>query len=101
MDGCHTTSMAGTWIATVLGFGGMQVIDGELHLDPTLAPGWTELGFQVQFRGAWLSVIATPESVTVENRSDVSTMVHISGRLHHLARGGVLSVPHPSGPSSY
>ena len=100
-DGCHTTSMAGTWIATVLGFGGMQVIDGELHLDPTLAPGWTELGFQVQFRGAWLSVIATPESVTVENRSDVSTMVHISGRLHHLARGGVLSVPHPSGPSSY
>ena len=59
-DGCHTTTMAGTWIAAVHGFGGMQVIDGELHLDPTLAPGWTSLSFQVQFRGAWLSVTAQP-----------------------------------------
>jgi maltose phosphorylase len=91
-DGCHTTSMAGTWIATVLGFGGMQVIDGELHLDPTLAPGWTELGFQVQFRGAWLSVTATRDGVTIENRSDVSTMLRVSGRLYHVARGGALSI---------
>lgn len=91
-DGCHTTSMAGTWIATVLGFGGMQVIDGELHLDPTLAPRWTELGFQVQFRGAWLSVSATTERVTIENRSEVSTMLRVGGDLYHVARGGTVSV---------
>ena len=64
-DGCHTTSMAGTWIATVLGFGGMRVIDGALHLDPTLAPGWTELRFQIRFRGAWLSVSATASAVAI------------------------------------
>ena len=91
-DGCHTTSMAGTWIATVLGFGGMQVVDGELHLDPTLAPGWTELGFQVQFRSAWLSVSATTDGVTIENRSEVSTMLRVGGRLYHVARGASLSV---------
>ncbi len=38
-DGCHTTSMAGTWIATVQGFGGMTVVDGELHLEPDPGAG--------------------------------------------------------------
>lgn len=92
-DGCHTTSMAGTWIAAVLGFGGLQVIDDELHLDPTLAPNWTELGFQVQFRGAWLSVTATPEGVMIENRSDVSTPVRVGGDLYHVAKGGQIAIP--------
>ncbi len=91
-DGCHTTSMAGTWIAAVHGFGGLQVIDGELHLNPVLAPNWTELGFQVQFRGAWLSVTATRDAVTIENRSDVSTMLRVSGGLYHVARGGSMSI---------
>ena len=91
-DGCHTTSMAGTWIAAVHGFGGLQVIDGELHLNPVLAPNWTELGFQVQFRGAWLSVMARPGEITIENRSDVSMMIRIRGALYNIARGGSVSV---------
>ena len=78
-DGCHITSMAGTWIAAVLGFGGMQVVDGELHLDPKLAPGWTRLFFQVQFRGRWLSVDATPTTTTVENRSDRAVTIRLGG----------------------
>ena len=85
-DGCHTTSMAGTWIAAVLGFGGMQVVDDELHLDPKLAPGWTVLSFQVQFRGRWLSVTATPSSVTIENRSDRSISVRLRGETIDVPR---------------
>jgi len=78
-DGCHTTSMAGTWIAAVLGFGGMRVVDGALHLEPHLAAHWTRLSFEVQFRGRWLSVTATHDHVTVENRSDRALTVHIGG----------------------
>ena len=69
-DGCHTTSMAGTWIAVVQGFGGLQVVDGELRIDPRLPSSWTSLGFQIQFGGAWLSVTAGTDAVTVENRGD-------------------------------
>ena len=85
-DGCHTTSMAGTWIAAVLGFGGVQVVDDILHLDPKLASGWTELSFQLQFRGRWLSVTATPASVTIDNRSDIPATVRL--------RGVSIEVPH-------
>ncbi len=76
-EGCHITSMAGTWIAAVHGFGGMRVVDGELHLDPVLAPGWTSLGFQAQYRRAWFSVTATRTSLTIENRSDTTRPVWI------------------------
>jgi maltose phosphorylase len=91
-DGCHTTSMAGTWIATVHGFGGMRVIDGELDLDPTLAPGWTSLGFQLHFRGAWLSVSATPTTITIENRAATASAVRVAGERHDIAAGAALTV---------
>jgi maltose phosphorylase len=91
-DGCHTTSMAGTWIATVLGFGGVRVVDGELNVNPTLAPGWTSLGFQVQFRGAWLSVSAAPTGVTVVNHAADTTSVRVAGERHAIAAGAALTV---------
>ena len=78
-DGLHTTSMAGTWIAAVLGFGGLAVIDDDLSIAPTLAPGWSSLGFHVQFRGTWLSVLATSDEVTVTNRSDASARLTVYG----------------------
>ncbi len=76
-DGCHTTSMAGTWIAAVLGFGGMRVIGDELHLDPILAPGWTELTFQILFRGTRLRVSVDEAGVRIQNqsKSDVSVVL--------------------------
>ena len=76
--------MAGTWIATVHGFGGLRVVDGELHLNPTLAPGWTSLGFQVQFRGTWLSVSATPTEVTITNHSALPSSVRVVGTAYPI-----------------
>ncbi len=91
-DGCHTTSMAGTWIAAVHGFGGMRVVDGELHLDPVLAPGWTSLGFQVQFQQAWFSVTATPTTLTVENRSDTASSIRVGSTRHMVAAHDTVQV---------
>ena len=33
-DGCHTTSMAGTWMSVVQGFGGFRVKDDHISFDP-------------------------------------------------------------------
>src|SRR5210317_2429366 len=35
-EGLHITSMAGTWMSIVEGFGGVQVINNELHVNPIL-----------------------------------------------------------------
>ncbi len=39
-DGCHITSMAGTWMSVVKGFGGMRVNDGKIHLTPYIPDQW-------------------------------------------------------------
>jgi maltose phosphorylase len=78
-DGCHTTSMAGTWIAAVQGFGGLAVRDDRLHLDPTLAPGWTRLAFHVRFRGAVLAVVVDEHAVCVENEGPAECRLVCSG----------------------
>jgi maltose phosphorylase len=35
-EGCHITSMAGTWMSIVEGFGGMRVKDNALHFSPKI-----------------------------------------------------------------
>ena len=53
-DGCHITSMAGTWMSIVEGFAGMRVRDGKLILNPFLPKNWSSFSFKVFFRGALL-----------------------------------------------
>src|SRR5688572_22468424 len=33
-EGCHITSMTGTWMSVIKGFGGMRVRDGKLYFNP-------------------------------------------------------------------
>ena len=49
-DGCHITSMAGTWLAIVLGFAGMSVEDDRLSFTPRLPQQWAQVSFKTNFR---------------------------------------------------
>lgn len=53
-EGLHITSMAGTWLSVVEGFGGMRVHNNELHFSPKLPQGWKKLTFKINFRGTLL-----------------------------------------------
>jgi len=55
-EGCHITSMAGTWLSVVEGFGGMRVKNDSLHFDPLLPSAWKSLHFKVRFRGRFVKV---------------------------------------------
>lgn len=76
-DGCHTTSMAGTWMAIVQGFGGLRVREGELVLRPFIPSHWTSFSFKVMFRGSLLQVNATADSIIVTNESDTPAAIRI------------------------
>lgn len=69
-DGCHITSMAGTWMAVVEGFGGMRVKDGMLSFNPLLPDEWQALSFQIGFRGSLLNIRIAKEGTTVKNLSE-------------------------------
>lgn len=69
-EGCHVTSMAGSWLSVVEGFGGMCVRDGVLSFDPRLPETWESLSFKVNFRGRVLTVKVMRTAVEVSNEGD-------------------------------
>lgn len=79
-DGCHITSMAGTWMAVVEGFGGMRVRDGKLVFQPFIPEKWSSFSFHIGFRGALLNIKVSKEGVQIKNASDVETTVLVYGK---------------------
>ncbi|HZY81817.1 MAG TPA: family 65 glycosyl hydrolase domain-containing protein, partial [Cyclobacteriaceae bacterium] len=63
-DGCHITSMAGTWMSVVKGFGGMRVKNGTLHFTPFIPDQWTSYSFRIEFRDRIIKVAVAKDQVT-------------------------------------
>ncbi|WP_339323144.1 glycoside hydrolase family 65 protein [Paenibacillus sp. FSL W8-0194] len=81
-DGCHITSMAGTWMSVVYGFGGLKVQDGVLRLNPFNPGHWTSFSFKVMFRGSRLKVTVGEHDVIVANESETAAEVCVYGKKH-------------------
>jgi maltose phosphorylase len=64
-EGLHITSMAGTWMSIVEGFGGLAVIDDQLHINPKLPEAWNAFSFKLNFRGTVIKVGVSKENVRV------------------------------------
>ena len=90
-EGCHVTSMAGTWLSVVEGFGGMRMSGGVLTFDPQLPAAWESLGFRVNYRGRVLTVRVTRERVEVENEGP-GVELRLCGALRRLETDGRLIV---------
>ena len=60
-DGLHIASLAGVWLATVAGFGGMRDHDGNLSFAPRLSPQLERLAFRISFRGRRLAGRGRPD----------------------------------------
>lgn len=64
-EGLHITSMAGTWMSVVQGFGGMRLENGELTFNAMLPKQWKGFAFNVLFRGKRVHVEVTAEGTKV------------------------------------
>ena len=65
-EGLHITSMGGTWMSVVHGFGGMRIREGMLSFDPHLPEQWDSLSFKILFRGRTLQITIRKEEVTIQ-----------------------------------
>ncbi len=65
-DGLHIASLAGTWLALVMGFGGMRASDGKLRFAPRLPSGISTLSFRLRYRGRRLRVDIQPGKATYQ-----------------------------------
>jgi maltose phosphorylase len=92
-DGCHITSMAGTWMSIVKGFGGMRVRDNQLYFSPFLPENWKSFSFKIRFRGVILSIKTTDELVVISNLSENSISINIYETKYKILGKTTLEVP--------
>ncbi|AXB48114.1 glycosyl hydrolase [Amycolatopsis albispora] len=63
-NGLHMASLAGAWLATVAGLGGMRDHGGSLAFAPRLPRGLDRVAFRLIFRGSHFSVEITGEEAS-------------------------------------
>ena len=83
-DGCHITSMAGTWMAVVKGFGGMRVLNDTLHLNPFIPSNWDSYAFKIRFRGALLQIKVTKTGVEITNEAEDKVNIMLFGKAYEV-----------------
>jgi maltose phosphorylase len=90
-DGCHITSMAGTWMSVVKGFGGMRVRDGKLHFTPFIPEQWNSYSFRIEFRGRVLKIKVSKNSVEALLESGEALHVFINNEPIYIETNKLLS----------
>lgn len=77
-EGCHITSMAGTWMSIVEGFGGMRVKNDTLHFEPKIPSQWQGYSFKINFRNQILKVevLQNETKFSLEGSKEISVFVN-------------------------
>jgi maltose phosphorylase len=78
-DGLHITSMAGTWLSVIKGFGGMRVKNDKLSFEPFLPEQWQGFSFRTGFRGNSLKISINENIIKIENISGNEIKVIVYG----------------------
>lgn len=86
-EGLHITSMAGTWLSIVEGFGGMRIKNGRLFLAPQLPEAWKSLSFMMRFRNNLIRIRITMDKTTILNLSDNPLPVTFKGTEYQVEPG--------------
>ena len=80
-EGCHITSMAGTWMSIVEGFGGMRVKDDALHFSPKIPKEWKGYSFKINFRNQVLEVAVNHNKTQFALEGTKEMTVFVNGKL--------------------
>jgi maltose phosphorylase len=79
-DGLHITSMGGTWLAIVEGFGGMKIKDDKVVFNPLIPAQWQSYSFHARFRGVLFEVKVVKDSVSINNLSGKPLYLNVAGK---------------------
>ncbi len=79
-EGCHITSMAGTWMSIVEGFGGMRVKNDMLHFEPKIPKEWEGYSFKINFRNQILKIAVQQNETTFSLEGDKKIKVFANGK---------------------
>ena len=91
-EGCHITSMAGTWMSIVEGFGGMRVKNNRLHFTPKIPKEWEGYSFKINFRNQIVKVAVTANGSTFTVDGNTAMTINVNGKDIVVSPENALSV---------
>ncbi|MEO2050723.1 MAG: glycoside hydrolase family 65 protein [Allomuricauda sp.] len=86
-EGLHITSMAGTWMSIVEGFGGMRVVDGTLSFEPQIPEQWDSFAFKINFRDQIITMKASAKTTTFKISGSEALDILVNGKTITLEPG--------------
>nr|WP_320058069.1 family 65 glycosyl hydrolase domain-containing protein [uncultured Bacteroides sp.] len=92
-QGLHITSMAGSWLAIVRGFGGMQIKNDSLNFSPAIPSKWNSYSFNINFRGRTLHITVEKELIRMELKTGEELDVVIYNQAYSIRPKKVMNVP--------
>lgn len=90
-EGLHITSMAGTWMSIVEGFGGMRIEDDKLAFTPKIPKQWKAYSFKINFRNRILKIRVTDKETSFELEGKEEMSIRINGNRLVLKPGKIIS----------
>jgi len=91
-EGLHITSMAGTWLSVVQGFGGMRNFDNRLSFAPRIPKEWTSYAFKVNYQDVVIQVFKSHSETIFSNLSDKSVNIMTEGKEVTIDANAVVNV---------
>ena len=91
-EGLHITSMAGTWMSIVEGFGGMRIKNDTLSFEPKIPKEWDGYSFKINFRNRILKVNVTQNETKFHLEGDTSIDVLVNGKEVTLSPDNLVTV---------
>jgi len=79
-EGLHITSMAGTWMSIVEGFGGMRIVEDKLSFIPRIPKQWKAYSFKINFRKRIFKITITHQETIFELESNEDTSIRVNGK---------------------
>jgi maltose phosphorylase len=91
-EGLHITSMGGTWLAIIEGFGGKRIEGGKLSLSPQIPSGWKRYAFRLLWKDQPVEVSVTRDAVEILYRGAEPVTVAVWGKDYVLEPGALLNL---------
>ena len=83
-EGLHITSMAGTWLSIVEGFGGVRVNENGLKFKPIIPEQWQSFCFNIMYRNQRVKFDIKKKCSVLTNYSDQAINISTGSKAYKL-----------------
>ncbi len=92
-DGCHITSMVGSWLDIVQGFAGLRFENQQLSFAPTLPASWEGYSFKLNYRQRPLTITVTQSEFILKQGSGEALSLRVNDQVFTVSPVQALVTP--------